>query len=148
MEFFYINICGFISRDKSLYETRVLDNSYLLFKFQIPTSESTDITACGPKITLQCPVPLNSPSRNKLYPKQTLSTCIFNLNILALSFLDNIGVTNLRPRTPLWKTFYIRNEYLSMSSSVCNFSFFSSSSFRDNIGSQIYIRGLVPYGRP
>ena len=29
---FYINICSFISRDKSLYETRVLDNTYLHFK--------------------------------------------------------------------------------------------------------------------
>jgi len=26
---FYINICGFISRYKFLYKTRVLDNSYL-----------------------------------------------------------------------------------------------------------------------
>ena len=39
-----INICGFISRDKSLYETRVLDNTYLRFKLQIPTSDSTEIT--------------------------------------------------------------------------------------------------------
>ena len=43
--FFYINICGFISRYKFLYETRVLDNSYLQFKVQLPTSDSTDITA-------------------------------------------------------------------------------------------------------
>ena len=28
-KFIYINICSFISRDKLLYETRVLDSSYL-----------------------------------------------------------------------------------------------------------------------
>jgi len=45
LKFFYINICGFIGRGKFLYETRVLDNSYLQFKIQIPTSDSTQITA-------------------------------------------------------------------------------------------------------
>ena len=45
---FYINICGFISRDKSLYKIRVLVNSYLRFKVQLPTSDSTEITAGGP----------------------------------------------------------------------------------------------------
>jgi len=34
-KFFYINICGFISRDTFLYETRVLDNSTDL-KFSFP----------------------------------------------------------------------------------------------------------------
>jgi len=53
MEVFYINICGFISRDKFLHETRVLDNSYLRFKVQHPTSDSTEITAGGPKVTLE-----------------------------------------------------------------------------------------------
>jgi len=52
MEVFYINICGFISRDKFYYETRVLDNSYLRFKVQLPTSDSTEITVGGRKITL------------------------------------------------------------------------------------------------
>jgi len=28
-KFFYINICGFIGRGRILYETRVLDSSYL-----------------------------------------------------------------------------------------------------------------------
>jgi len=28
-KFFYINVCGLIGRGKFLYETRVLDNSYL-----------------------------------------------------------------------------------------------------------------------
>jgi len=59
--FFYINICGFISRYKFLYETRVLDNSYLQFKFQLPTSDSTHITTGGPKVPIEGPVPLNAP---------------------------------------------------------------------------------------
>ena len=49
-KFFYINVCGFIGRGKFLYETRVLDNSYLQFKFQLPTSDSTQITAGSPKV--------------------------------------------------------------------------------------------------
>jgi len=40
-KFFYINICGFISMDKFLYETQILDNTYLRFKAQLPTSDST-----------------------------------------------------------------------------------------------------------
>ena len=51
LKFFYINICGFISGYKFLYETRVLDNSYLRFKVQLPTTDSTEITAGGPKVT-------------------------------------------------------------------------------------------------
>jgi len=51
-KFFYINICSFISRDKFLYEIRVIDNTYLCFKVQLPTFDSTEITAGGPKITL------------------------------------------------------------------------------------------------
>jgi len=45
--FFYINIYGFIGRGKFLYETRVLDSSYLRYKVQLPTSDSTEITAGG-----------------------------------------------------------------------------------------------------
>jgi len=60
-KFFYINICGFISMDKFLYETRVLDNSYLRFTVQLSTFGSTEITAGGPKVTLQGPVPLDAP---------------------------------------------------------------------------------------
>ena len=52
MEVFYINICGFIRRYKLLYETRVLDNSYLRFKVQLTTSDSTQITAGGPKVPI------------------------------------------------------------------------------------------------
>ena len=59
-KFFYINICGFISRDKFLYETQVLDNSYLRFKVQHPTSDSTQITARGPKVPIEGPVPLDA----------------------------------------------------------------------------------------
>ena len=59
--FFYINniFCGFIGRGKFLYDTRVLDNSYLQFKFQLPTSDSTQITAGGPKVPGF--VPLDAP---------------------------------------------------------------------------------------
>jgi len=51
--FFYINICGFIGRGKFLYETWVLDNSYHQCKFKFPTSDSTQITAGGPKVAIQ-----------------------------------------------------------------------------------------------
>ena len=61
-KFFYINICGFIGRGKFLYETRVLDSSYLRHKVQLPTSDSTEITAGGIKVRLEGPVPLNAPS--------------------------------------------------------------------------------------
>jgi len=43
MEVFYINICGFIGKGKFLYETRVLDSSYLRYKVQLPTSDSTEV---------------------------------------------------------------------------------------------------------
>jgi len=61
-KFVYINICGFIGRGKFLYETRVLDNSYLQFKFKLPTSDSTQITAGGTKVPIQGFVPLDAPS--------------------------------------------------------------------------------------
>jgi len=63
--FFYINICGFIGRGKFLYETRVLDNSCFQFKFQLPTSDSTQITAGGPKVPIEGFVPLDPPSGKK-----------------------------------------------------------------------------------
>jgi len=59
-KFLKINICGFISRYKFLYETQVLDNSYLRFKVQHPTSDSTQITARGPKVPIEGPVPLDA----------------------------------------------------------------------------------------
>ena len=58
---FYINICGFIGKGKFLYETRVLDNSNLQFKFQLDTSDSTQITAGGPKVPTEGFVPLDAP---------------------------------------------------------------------------------------
>jgi len=66
-KFFYINICGFIGRGKFLYETRVLDNSYLQFKFQLPTSDCTQITAGGPKVPIEGFVPLDAPLAEKIH---------------------------------------------------------------------------------
>jgi len=60
-KFFYINICGFIGRGKFLYETLVLYNSYLQFKFQLPTADSTQITAGGPKVPIEGFVPVDAP---------------------------------------------------------------------------------------
>jgi len=60
MLFFYINICGFIGRGKFLYETRVLDNSCLQFKLQLPTSDSKQITAGDPKVPIEGFVPLDA----------------------------------------------------------------------------------------
>jgi len=60
-KFFYINICGFIGRYKFLYETRVPDNSYLRFKVQHPTSDSTQITASAHKVPIEGPVPIDVP---------------------------------------------------------------------------------------
>jgi len=62
MEVFYINICGFITRYKFLYETRVLDNSYHRFKVQLPTSDSIQISAGCDKVPIEGPVPLDAPS--------------------------------------------------------------------------------------
>jgi len=61
--FTLIIICGFIGRGKFLYETRVLDSSYmcLRYKVQQPTSDSTEITAGGIKVRLEGPVPLDAP---------------------------------------------------------------------------------------
>ena len=59
--FFYINICDFIGRGKFLYETRVLDNSYLQFKFQLSISDSTQITAGDPKVPIEGFAPLDAP---------------------------------------------------------------------------------------
>jgi len=64
MEVFTLIFTVFISMDKFLYETRVLDNTYLRCKVQLPTSECTEITAGGPKIALEGTVPLDAPSGN------------------------------------------------------------------------------------
>jgi len=60
-KFIYINFCGFIGRGKFLYETRVLDSSNLWYEVQLPTSDSTEITAGGIKVTLESPIPLDAP---------------------------------------------------------------------------------------
>ena len=52
-EVFYINICGFIVSGKFIYETRVIDNNYLQFKFKLPTYDSTQITAGAPKVPIE-----------------------------------------------------------------------------------------------
>ena len=65
--FFYINIYGFIGRGKFLYETRVIDNSYLQFKFQLPTSDSKQITAGGPKVPIEGFVLLDTSVAEKIY---------------------------------------------------------------------------------
>jgi len=59
--FFYSNICGFIGRGKFLYETRVLVSRYQRYKVQLPTSDSTEITAGGIKVTLEGPIPQDAP---------------------------------------------------------------------------------------
>ena len=41
---------------------RVLDSSYLRYKVQLPTSDSTEITAGGIKVRLEGPVLLDAPS--------------------------------------------------------------------------------------
>jgi len=58
--FFYINICGFIGSGIFLYETQVLNSSYLWYKVQLPTSDSTEITAGGIKVRLEGPVLLDA----------------------------------------------------------------------------------------
>ena len=51
--FFYINICGFIGIGKFLYETLVPDSSYLRYKVQLLSVDSTEITAGGIKVILE-----------------------------------------------------------------------------------------------
>ena len=48
-----------------LYETLTRDNTYLRCKVQLPSSDSSEITAGGLKITLERPVPLDAHQRNK-----------------------------------------------------------------------------------
>ena len=43
-----------------LYETLTRDNTYLRCKVQLPSSDSSEITAGGLKITLERPVPLDA----------------------------------------------------------------------------------------
>ena len=86
-KFFYINICGFIGRGKFLYETRVLDNNYLQFKFQLPTSDSTQITAGGPKVPIEgfVPLELDAPYRENIFVLNA-STLPYLIVILVSTF--------------------------------------------------------------
>ena len=76
---FYINICGF----RTNFYTRS-DLTIFRFKVQLPTSDSIEITAGGPKITLGGPVPLDAPSgKNVLHSEYfTISNSVFNVNFL------------------------------------------------------------------
>jgi len=75
--FFYINICGFSGRDKFLNETRVHNSSYLQHKVQLRTSDSTEITAGGIKVTLEGPMPLDAPQRKKTFILNASSSSSF-----------------------------------------------------------------------
>ena len=91
---FYINIYGFTIRGKSLHEIRVLDNTYLRFKVQLPTSASTEITAGGHKNilknTLEGPVPLHD-AAEKNY---TLNKYMTTVAVLGFSFFFGGGAHN------------------------------------------------------
>jgi len=49
-KFFFTLIFAVLLVVANFYMRPVLDNSYLQFKFQLPTSDSTPITAGGPKV--------------------------------------------------------------------------------------------------
>ena len=94
MEVFYINICGLISRDKFLYETRVLDNTYLRFKVKLPISDhNAEITAGGLKITLGAPCPWTPQWKSLCTQSEyfTISNCVFDINFLALAVYEILG---------------------------------------------------------
>ena len=45
-----------------VFFTLMYTKAYIRFKVQLPTSDSTEITAGGPKVTPEGPVPLDAPS--------------------------------------------------------------------------------------
>ena len=106
----------FIGRGKFLYETRVLDNSYLQFKFQLPTFDSTQITAGGPKVPIEGFVPLDAPSGKKymctLREYFNIFNCDFSFNFLALVLSEILGGPKFTlggptpPRCPLAEKFF------------------------------------------
>jgi len=51
--FFTLIFAVLLVGGKILYETRVHDNSYLQFKFRLPTSDCTQITAGCPKVPIE-----------------------------------------------------------------------------------------------
>jgi len=61
MVVFFTKIFAVLLVGANFYETRVLDSSYLRYKVQLPTSDSTEITAGGIKVTLKGPIPLDAP---------------------------------------------------------------------------------------
>jgi len=61
MVVFFTKIFAVLLVGANFYETRVLDSSYLRYKVQLPTSDSTEITAGGIKVTLEGLIPLDAP---------------------------------------------------------------------------------------
>jgi len=65
----------------------VIVNSYLRFKVQLPTSDSTEITAGGIKVTLEGPVPVDAPLAEKYICTKcgylTIYNCVFSFSFLA-----------------------------------------------------------------
>jgi len=59
MDVFYINICGFISRYKFYTRPEYLTIAISDLKFNFPPLKQ--ITAGGPKVPIEGPVPLNAP---------------------------------------------------------------------------------------
>jgi len=55
------------------------DNSYLQFKCQLPTSDSTQITAGGPKVPTEGFVPLDAPSDGQELTKKLVTNSLTNL---------------------------------------------------------------------
>jgi len=138
-KFFYINICGFIGRGKFLYETRVLDSSYLRYKIQLPTSDSTEITAGGIKVTLGVLYPLT--------PHSGKNTFILNASSSS-SFRDIMGFQNYIRKpcttwTPLAEKNYTQIEYFTIFNCIFNFNFLALVVSETLGWSQIYIRGVL-----
>jgi len=64
---FFTLIFAVLSVGTNFYtRPEILDNTYLPFKVQLPTCDSPEITAGGPQITLEGPVPLDAPSGIKI----------------------------------------------------------------------------------
>ena len=119
MEVFYINICGFIGMGKFLHETRVLDSSYLQYKVQLPTSDSTEITAGGIKVRLEGPVPLDTPKRINTFALNASSS---------ISFRDIMGSQNYirgpcATWMPLAEKIYTQIDYFTISNCIFTFNF-------------------------
>jgi len=117
--FFYINICGFIGRGKFLYETRVLDSSYLRYKVQLSTSDSTEITAGGIKVRLEGPVPLDAPWRKNTFVLNESSCSSFRDIMESQNYIRGPCAT----WTPLAEKNYTQIDYFTISNCIFNFNF-------------------------